>query len=74
MDESRVCGRETDIAAILELMFHDHEPISDDAVRVSAIIGKGGVGKITLAQLAYNHDKVKSHFVLRVWVILMSRG
>ena len=71
VDESRVCGRETDKAAILKLLFDEyHEPIinSDDSVPVIAIIGMGGLGKTTLAQLAYNHDKAKSHFDLRVWV------
>ena len=72
VDESRVCGRETDKAAILELLFDDNQPIinSDDfdVVRVIAIIGMGGLGKTTLAQLAFNDKEAQTHFDLRVWV------
>ena len=28
----------------------------------------GGIGKTTLAQLAFNHDEVKAHFDKRIWV------
>ncbi|XP_073122943.1 probable disease resistance RPP8-like protein 2 isoform X2 [Henckelia pumila] len=35
---------------------------------VIAIHGAGGSGKTTLARWAYNHDFVKEHFHLRVWV------
>ena len=35
-----------------------------------SIVGMGGIGKTTLAQLAYNHEKVKAYFHQRVWVCL----
>ncbi|TYG77413.1 hypothetical protein ES288_D03G193200v1, partial [Gossypium darwinii] len=33
-------------------------------------LGIGGIGKTTLAQLVFNEESVKSHFELRIWVLL----
>ncbi|KAK1684152.1 hypothetical protein QYE76_045000 [Lolium multiflorum] len=41
-----------------------------DGVAVLAILGMGGVGKTTLAQVAYNEQRVHDHFDLRMWVCL----
>uniref|UniRef100_F6HVD2 Disease resistance RPP13-like protein 1 n=1 Tax=Vitis vinifera TaxID=29760 RepID=F6HVD2_VITVI len=66
VDESRVYGRETDKAAIANLLLRD-DPCTDE-VCVIPVVGMAGIGKTTLAQLAFNDDEIKAHFDLRVWV------
>ncbi|KAL5733661.1 hypothetical protein ACOSP7_033005 [Xanthoceras sorbifolium] len=66
VDESCVYGRDNDKETILELLLMD-EP-SNVKIGVVPIVGMGGVGKTTLAQLVYNDNQVQKHFDLRVWV------
>ncbi|XP_022770121.1 putative disease resistance RPP13-like protein 1 [Durio zibethinus] len=67
VDESRVYGRERDREAILDLLMNDSDEGIGD-IGVISIVGMGGVGKTTLAQLVYNDVKVERFFDLRVWV------
>ncbi|CAK9154014.1 unnamed protein product, partial [Ilex paraguariensis] len=64
--ESHVYGREKDKQEILELLLNNES--SNDEPSVISIVGMGGLGKTTLAQLVYNNDKVKDLFDLRGWV------
>ncbi|KAK3218012.1 hypothetical protein Dsin_011982 [Dipteronia sinensis] len=61
-----VYGREQDKEAIVEQLLSD-ESTYDDGFSVVAIIGMGGVGKTTIAQLVYNDVRVEDHFELRAW-------
>ncbi|KAB1221671.1 putative disease resistance RPP13-like protein 1 [Morella rubra] len=65
VNEARVYGREKDKKAVLELLLS--EKCSDVEVSVLPIVGMGGIGKTTLAQLVYNDKKVQSFFDLKAW-------
>ncbi|RVW26064.1 putative disease resistance RPP13-like protein 1 [Vitis vinifera] len=67
VDESRIHGRDADKEKIIELMLSD-EATQVDKVSVISIVGMGGIGKTTLAQIIYNDGRVKNRFEKRAWV------
>ncbi|XP_050905575.1 putative disease resistance protein RGA1 isoform X2 [Lathyrus oleraceus] len=64
--QPQVYGREQDKDRIINFLVGDASSFKD--LSVYPIVGLGGLGKTTLAQLIFNHDKVVSHFELRIWV------
>uniref|UniRef100_F6GX81 Disease resistance RPP13-like protein 1 n=1 Tax=Vitis vinifera TaxID=29760 RepID=F6GX81_VITVI len=67
VDESRIHGRDADKEKIIELMLSD-EATKCDRVSVISMVGMGGIGKTTLAQIIYNDGRVENRFDMRVWV------
>ncbi|EEF38259.1 hypothetical protein RCOM_1291250 [Ricinus communis] len=66
IDVSRVCGRCHDKKNIVtKLLSQTNKEVGVHAI---SIVEMGGIGKTTLAQLAYNDDDVKIHFKKRIWV------
>ncbi|CAL1391447.1 unnamed protein product [Linum trigynum] len=61
-----VVGREIDKERIVELLMSCD--CKENVFTVVPIVGIGGLGKTTLAQLVYNDERVKSCFELAAWV------
>ncbi|KAJ4794786.1 Disease resistance protein RGA2 [Rhynchospora pubera] len=64
--ESDIIGREREKKELLDLLSFESQ--DDKIISVVAVVGTGGIGKTTLAQLIYNDHKIRQKFDKFGWV------
>jgi hypothetical protein len=67
VEESGIFGRNDDKEKIINLLLSD-DACGNENLYVIPIVGMGGIGKTTLAQLVYKDKRVKERFNLQAWV------
>jgi Leucine-rich repeat (LRR) protein len=60
-----VIGREHDKKAVIHRLVDSNV---EENVLILPIVGVGGLGKTTLAQLIFNDEQIQKHFELKMWV------
>ncbi|RHN66011.1 putative P-loop containing nucleoside triphosphate hydrolase, leucine-rich repeat domain, L [Medicago truncatula] len=66
VDESCIYGREGDKEEIINYLLTNKD--NSKQVSTISIVGLGGMGKTTLAQLVYNDRRIQETFELKAWV------
>ncbi|MQL89458.1 hypothetical protein Taro_022040 [Colocasia esculenta] len=71
-DETSVVGRDREKERIIRMLLSSTQDAKSSSnskgFSVLPIVGMGGMGKTTLAQLVFNDQNVKKHFELMMWV------
>lgn len=66
--EGQVYGRDGEEDKIVKILINNVQQLS-----VLPIVGMGGLGKTTLAQMVFNDQRLKDHFLPRIWICVSEK-
>ncbi|XBI05716.1 hypothetical protein VPH35_133846 [Triticum aestivum] len=75
VNELQIVGRQDEKEQVVKILLNqsDNSNIGNSGIMVLPIVGMGGIGKTTLAQLVHNDQRVKDHFELVLWVCVSDK-
>ncbi|KAL8502357.1 hypothetical protein ACS0TY_021484 [Phlomoides rotata] len=68
INTEEIRGRGRDGETLVDKLMGNGSSQEESGIQVLSIVGVGGLGKTTLAQLVYNHSRVKGSFDPRIWI------
>ncbi|KAL8490631.1 hypothetical protein ACS0TY_022577 [Phlomoides rotata] len=68
INKEEVQGRGRDVDTLVDKLMGNGGSQEESNIQVLSIVGVGGLGKTTLAQLVYNHSRVEGSFDPRIWI------
>ncbi|KAL9156948.1 hypothetical protein ABFS82_09G113900 [Erythranthe guttata] len=68
VDLEEICGRELETENLVSKLLVEGGSGKELGIHVVSVVGAGGLGKTTLAKLAYNDIRVKVCFGLKIWI------
>ncbi|KAK4424663.1 putative disease resistance protein RGA3 [Sesamum alatum] len=75
---SEIQGRDYDKETVISKLLSESSSQGDDDdgghhVQIISVVGAGGMGKTSLAQLVFNNDRVTNQFELKIWVCVSNK-